>query len=1130
MSHRVVQRSTPASCVPPHRASTWVLPLLLAASLVACEPGPSVPADRARANAQLLADPEPVPVLTDLFMGSDSSSPHSFVRLGNTLLFSADDGVHGRELWRTDGTAAGTQLVKDLNTGFVSGEDFTAKPDDSNPRHLTSIGNAVYFVATLTGRADQVVRSDGTEAGTQVLTSLPSNGPRLLLEVAPYGLKPVGNDVCFFVMYQGLQFDLWCTDGTPAGTRLVGENLGTRSNFNPDAAASTSTGLMIFPLTTATHGSELWKTDGTATGTALVKDLTPGPGYSPLGGFVSMGDRVFFSMPSSQGGSDRQLWVTDGTDAGTVRLMAENLRGTPVAWNGRVYFAANSPQGVELWSSDGTPGGTAQVKDLRNGSGSASPRNLTAAQGALYFTADDGTAGEELWVTDGTSAGTQRVVDLRPGSATSSPSDLTPCGTGVCFTADDNAGVRGLYSLVGTVATRLRVGPFRIGLEPPPQWLADLQGTLLFGAESAGGAGVELWKSDGTVAGTALMRDVNTVPASSRPKVLGQAGEHLLLAATERNTGRELYSLLEVRESPFLADICPGTCSSDPTKGERVGGVLFFTADDGTSGRELWRSDGTQAGTSRVADLSPGATGTLFPRMVAWKGELYFLAGSTPTGSSTPEWGLWRSNGTADGTVRVAPLPGPAESSSLVAELTPAGELLYFKVDSPTHGAELWVSDGTAANTKMLKDVQPGTASSSPRGLFPLGNTLFWAASDADGLALWKTDGTEATTQQVKKLQAAVLRGLLNGEMYDIAAVLGNALYFFADDGQSGLELWKTDGTEAGTVRVKDAIPGGNGLLPLQLLAAGDTLFFATALRNQVWRSDGTGDGTVELSGPHYPRSMTLIHGTIYLSAEMNEVPTDSNSELWSILPGSGEMRRVSELRAGAKGSGPSEITFFKGWLVVSADDGVAGRELWSVPLPPMTCPPATIAEATGPQGAAVSFPEAGVAPNADLVSGLTYSHASGAVFPLGTTTVAVTATDRVYPATRCEFAVTVQDTTAPQLACQDLTAEAAAGSTSAPVDLSSIKATDTVSGAVAVQLDPSTSGTFQVGTTGVRATATDGAGNAAQCDFTVTVTQAAAPDEGCGCGATSSGLQALWALLLLGGASVRRRRARAAP
>ena len=210
------------------------------------------------------------------------------------------------------------------------------------------------------------------------------------------------------------------------------------------------------------------------------------------------------------------------------------------------------------------------------------------------------------------------------------------------------------------------------------------------------------------------------------------------------------------------------------------GNFLYFTADDGVHGRELWKTNGTT--TQMVADLSPGLNATTVSQMTDVGGKLFFTAATTTSVTTSPP-GLFVTDGTT-----VTPLPDAVGSAQAAA----FNGKLYFQGGSsdPVHGAELWVSDGTAAGTHLAADIdtQPGPGgtnlSSNPTGLTVFNGALYFAANDGiHGNELWKFDGTTASL--VKDIDP-VGTNLHNPANLTVA---GNHLFFTADDGIHGVEL-----------------------------------------------------------------------------------------------------------------------------------------------------------------------------------------------------------------------------------------------------------------------------------------------------------------------------------------------------
>ena len=153
---------------------------------------------------------------------------------------------------------------------------------------------------------------------------------------------------------------------------------------------------------------------------------------------------------------------------------------------------------------------------------------------------------------------------------------------------------------------------------------------------------------------------------------------------------------------------------------------------------------------------------------------------------------------------------GPGLERRRSDRLAALGGLLIFAANDAAHGRELWRSDGTDAGTALVKDIAPGPAGSDPEPLLEVAGTLYFTADDGvHGRELWRTDGTEAGTSLVKDINPSG-DSLLWHDPYPTFrsyAVAGDLLLFAADDG-SETELWRSDGTEAGTVLVKDIEPG----------------------------------------------------------------------------------------------------------------------------------------------------------------------------------------------------------------------------------------------------------------------------------------------------------------------------------
>lgn len=418
---------------------------------------------------------------------NDGSDPHAMFDAGGTLLFAANDGVHGVALWRSDGTAAGTWMVKDLVTGTY---------DSADP--------GIVGWARLAGRT-------------------------------------------FFVADRAT----WMSDGTPAGTRRVKDR----------------------------HGRVL-------RGVAPSSDGPLAPGVARMDGAVYV---------NAQSNGDI-LARTDGTRAGTVAVtpIDGSLMYRFRVVRHRLFFVNQRwrDDGIELWITDGTRKGTRRVKDIRPGRASGDPRELTAAGGRLFFTADDGIRGRELWTSDGTEAGTRLVRDVVPGPEASEPRDLVAMGGILYFSATDRTGEQGLWRSDGTREGTRRVTDF-VPDNPDSVGVITRSGSrLLFGAADG------LWKSDGSIGSGTF------VAAIQAQRIVPVGGAAFVVSGVEGSRGNRLYRTDGTEQGTTKVTLEGLTGNYEIGAMAAVGGSLFFSAGETMSYAELWVVPKGKSVAHLVADIN----------------------------------------------------------------------------------------------------------------------------------------------------------------------------------------------------------------------------------------------------------------------------------------------------------------------------------------------------------------------------------------------------------------------------------------------------------------------------------------------------------------------------------------------
>ena len=351
-------------------------------------------------------------------------------------------------------------------------------------------------------------------------------------------------------------------------------------------------------------------------------------------------------------------------------------------------------------------------------------------------------------------------------------------------------------------------------------------------------------------------------------------------------------------------DTRPGN-DARPLQVTESAGVGYFSHSDGQSGVELWRSDGTAGGTWQVKDINPGpepsAVGLVQNSIVDAGGTLFFSASDGRNGHE-----LWKSDGTEAGTVMVADIrPGPADSYP--AHMVAAGSGVYFFADNGVTGIELWHSDGTPQGTSLVKDVRPGAAGQVPRlGVAgPDGSFFFYGSNGAPnstGSGVWHTDGTAAGT--------VLLRSGAEGLTTTATPMAYAGGYTYVVDGIG--DLWRSDGTRAGTVKVEE--DGSDAGFITEMLGVGGNLYYVRAInptsdrRGSLWvRSGGTSTrvtDTASINPITRAGRLADVNGTLYFAASNDA----AGSELWraSLVT---RATMVRDATPGRAGTNPLEIT-----------------------------------------------------------------------------------------------------------------------------------------------------------------------------------------------------------------------------
>ncbi len=879
--------------------------------------------------------------------------PH--IDFGNPILIGrGPDRLFWRmglsSLWSTDGTPEGTWILNPYGYGV-------GRPggDTASGELYPFVSGRLFFPMTDPGpygeQTASLWTSDGTPAETHpVAIDLPG------AEILGIGtFQAVGNRVLFHAAYRigaVTRTGLFRTDGTPGGTTLVRE-WPDYPDWCADWRWTVDLGNQVLFFGGHCSDEELWATDGTAAGTIpLTRFAKPHPFRGEDAWLQRLAGHAYFV---ADGGEGLELWSTDGTAAGTRRatdlaapspFSGWSTRNQVTALGNLVYFVAREPDGkFYLWSTNGSPASTRKVVAIEGGSTFVGEENFRIARvgNRVFFPSRPG-GNSELWSTDGTAAGSSPVAVPRCSSELVwSPG--VPGDENAAFAVGCPPGLGPeLFRIVPNTLSVTRWTDLRVPTQGPIVPLAYHRSALLFSVAVTPHFR-ELWVTEGPPASTRRFLD-RIWAHSSSPVELTALGDDLYFRLDGEGQDRLWRSRGDEASTVAVAGPGDGCPLQQPRLNDpgsplaAAGGYLFFACEDSEQ-RQLWRTDGTPSGTIPLLSFEAAP----LAEIVAAGARVYAVArGHDRTAVGT----IWVSDGTPAGTSQLLTTAFGAPRPVFGRSLAAVGDRIVFR-DGHSH----WISDGTAAGTLPLTspDNENAFHGDAPIELAVFGGARYFLAyASAQDVELWRTDATVPGTQRALRLAdlgvataldlrslgdelvflgwpvdsthpsdrlpylyrtdgtpAGTVRVSETPVWYDWhdflysdttrSAVLDGEIYFAGEDSEHGVELWKSDGSEAGTLRVRDVAPDAAPSHPRWFFAAEGRVFFSAwtpHLGVELWVTDGTPDGT------------RLIH---------------------DIAPGprSSEVGRFAV--AGSR-------------LFFVADDAHHGHELWSLPLDDAGCLP----------------------------------------------------------------------------------------------------------------------------------------------------------------------------------------------
>ncbi len=588
---------------------------------------------------------------------------------------------------------------------------------------------------------------------------------------------------------------------------------------------------IIFSARTQEHGNEVWILDSPESEPRLLKDINPGIQSSEPKNFIVFKDRVLFTAKTEDNGYE--LWTTDGSEKNTFLLedlFPGSTSSNPVllkinTTSQFILFTAKLPDiGTELCALVNFE---TKIKcfDLNLGINSSSPGNITEFKDSMIFNANTTSLNTVLFYNPTLS----KTQSLFNGSVKGKVigglqgNKLFLNNKEVFLYSLAQADKTTLYLTESTETPGLEITSIA---ENPDNFIQLDEFAFLFTAKDKE-HGIELWRSNGTVEGTYILKDINPGLLSSTPSNFTLLNGIIYFSANTEESGEELWRTDGTMQgTSLLKDIYPGEQASSPANLTLFNNKLYFTAYTKEYGRELFHTDGTKASTTLYKDLREGLDSSNPKDFHTYLNKLVFFA----EGNKPSIYFLDSNN-----SLHSLPILGYGDIGTDISSMIKlSNKLSFLSISDPSVGAEPYIYDNVSNKITLLKDINPGEKSSYPFVIGMIGNKIFFRADNFEhGSELWVTDGTNENTQLLKDINPGMIGSNLlpfgNSKLHN------GFLYFLAYNVKHGNEIWRTDGTAKGTKLFLDLNKGSGSAfnnLSVSTELADDIYFSGTEIND----------------------------------------------------------------------------------------------------------------------------------------------------------------------------------------------------------------------------------------------------------------------------------------------------------